>query len=87
MFPGFHAYDLIIVLVVALVIFGPKKLPELGSSIGKSIKEYRKSMKDVSPPREEEVHVLTTSTSEAPAQDAVAASRSQTSVTSQERKG
>lgn len=54
MFPGFHAYDLIIVLVIALLIFGPKKLPELGSSIGKSIKEYRKTMKEISAPQEEE---------------------------------
>ena len=52
--PGFHAYDLIIILVIALLIFGPKKLPELGSSIGKSIKEYRKSMKEIPSPQEEE---------------------------------
>lgn len=53
MVPGFHGFDLIIVLVIALLIFGPKKLPEVGSAIGKSIKEYRKSMKEITSPREE----------------------------------
>ena len=55
MVPGFHGFDLIVVLVIALLIFGPKKLPEVGSAIGKSIKEYRKSMKEITAPQEEEV--------------------------------
>lgn len=40
---GFHAPELILLLVVALVIFGPKRLPEIGSSLGKGIREFRKS--------------------------------------------
>jgi len=51
---GFHAPELIIILVIALLIFGPKKLPEMGSSIGKSIKEFRKGMNEISHPKEEE---------------------------------
>lgn len=43
---GFHAPELIIILVIALLIFGPKKLPEMGSSIGRSIKEFRKGMSE-----------------------------------------
>ncbi|GAC1384464.1 MAG: hypothetical protein NVS4B7_15380 [Ktedonobacteraceae bacterium] len=50
---GFHAPELIIILVIALLIFGPKKLPEMGSSIGKSIKEFRKGMNELSHPKEE----------------------------------
>ncbi|MFL5662737.1 MAG: twin-arginine translocase TatA/TatE family subunit [Ktedonobacteraceae bacterium] len=50
---GLHMPELIIILVVALLIFGPKKLPEMGSSIGKSIKEFRKGMNDLSNPKEE----------------------------------
>jgi len=50
---GFHAPELIIILVIALLIFGPKKLPEMGSSIGKSIKEFRKGMSEISHPKEE----------------------------------
>jgi sec-independent protein translocase protein TatA len=44
--PGLHAPELIIVLAIALLIFGPKKLPEMGSSIGKSIKAFRKGMNE-----------------------------------------
>jgi TatA/E family protein of Tat protein translocase len=47
---GLHLPELIIVLVVALLIFGPKKLPEMGSAIGKSIKEFRKGMHELSGP-------------------------------------
>jgi sec-independent protein translocase protein TatA len=45
--PGFHWYELIPLVLIALLIFGPKKLPELGSSIGKTIKEFQKSMREV----------------------------------------
>ena len=44
---GLHLPELIIVLAVALLIFGPKKLPEMGSAIGKSIKEFRKGMNEL----------------------------------------
>jgi sec-independent protein translocase protein TatA len=43
-----HLPELLIVLVVALLIFGPKKLPEMGSAVGKSIKEFRKGMNEIS---------------------------------------
>jgi sec-independent protein translocase protein TatA len=39
---GFHAWDLFIVLLIALIIFGPRKLPEIGGAIGKSIREFKK---------------------------------------------
>ena len=44
---GGHGFELIIVLVVALLVFGPKKLPEMGSSIGKSITAFRKGMSEM----------------------------------------
>ena len=44
---GFHGLDLVVILVIALLIFGPKKLPEMGASIGKSIKEFQKGMREV----------------------------------------
>lgn len=40
----FQPMHLLVVLVVALFVFGPRKLPELGKSIGKSINEFRRSM-------------------------------------------
>jgi sec-independent protein translocase protein TatA len=54
MVPGFHGLDLVVILVIALLIFGPKKLPEMGSAIGKSIKEFRKGMNELTAPKEEE---------------------------------
>lgn len=39
-FPG-----LILILVLALIIFGPKKLPEIGRAFGETLKEFKKSTK------------------------------------------
>jgi sec-independent protein translocase protein TatA len=39
-------WEIAIVLVLALLIFGPRKLPELGSSLGKSIRGFKRGMKD-----------------------------------------
>jgi sec-independent protein translocase protein TatA len=52
---GLHLPELIIVLAVALLIFGPKKLPEMGSAIGKAITEFRKGMSELSAPKDEHV--------------------------------
>jgi sec-independent protein translocase protein TatA len=41
---GIGMQELVIVLVIALIVFGPGKLPEMGSSIGKAIKDFKKSM-------------------------------------------
>ena len=40
----FQPMHLIIILIIALIIFGPGKLPELGSTIGKAIKGFKKAM-------------------------------------------
>jgi len=39
--------EIIIILIVALLLFGAKRLPEIGKSMGKAIKEFKKSFKDV----------------------------------------
>jgi sec-independent protein translocase protein TatA len=52
-FAGFHGPDLVIILAIALLIFGPKKLPEMGASIGKSIKEFKKGMAELTEPKAE----------------------------------
>lgn len=36
---------LIIILVIVLIVFGPKKLPEIGSAVGKTFAEFKKSTK------------------------------------------
>ena len=49
--------ELLIILVILLLVFGPSRLGDLGSSLGKGIKGFRKSMKedeiDVTPKKEE----------------------------------
>ncbi|HLI07653.1 MAG TPA: twin-arginine translocase TatA/TatE family subunit [Ktedonobacteraceae bacterium] len=54
---GFHGLDLVVILVIALLIFGPKKLPEMGSAIGKSIKEFKKGMNEITSTDEEKPKV------------------------------
>jgi sec-independent protein translocase protein TatA len=46
----FHPFELLPILAIALLIFGPKKLPEMGASIGKSIKAFQKGMKEINEP-------------------------------------
>jgi sec-independent protein translocase protein TatA len=41
---GLGAPELIIILIVALVIFGPGRLPEIGGALGKGIRDFRKSL-------------------------------------------
>jgi sec-independent protein translocase protein TatA len=36
--------EILVVLVIALIIFGPKRLPELGRSLGRGIREFRSSI-------------------------------------------
>ena len=38
---------LIIILVIALILFGPSKLPQLGRAVGQTLKEFKDSTKDV----------------------------------------
>ena len=39
--------EMVPVLILLIVIFGARKLPEIGSGLGKGIKEFKKSMKDI----------------------------------------
>ena len=42
-----HLWELVVVLLIALIFFGPKRLPELGLSLGKTIREFRTSTSNV----------------------------------------
>lgn len=55
---GARPFDLLIILVVALLIFGPKKLPEMGAAIGKSVTAFKKGIKDATEDKETEDTVL-----------------------------
>ena len=39
--------EILLIMVIALLVFGAKRLPEIGSSLGKGIREFKKSMKEV----------------------------------------
>ena len=46
--PNIGPGELILILVIALVIIGPGRLPDVGSALGKSIREFRKASSDLS---------------------------------------
>lgn len=58
---GLHWQELVIILVLALVIFGPKRLPEIGRSMGKGLREFKTS---VSGPASEVTEVIDAAKSE-----------------------
>src|SRR5690349_17796924 len=45
--PNIGPVELVIILVIALLILGPGKLPDVGAALGKSIREFRKASSDV----------------------------------------
>jgi sec-independent protein translocase protein TatA len=56
--------EIIVVLIIALIVFGPKRLPELGNSLGKGIREFKDSVtgdKDDDDDRDDEVRAISAS--------------------------
>jgi sec-independent protein translocase protein TatA len=49
--------EILVILVVALLIFGPKKLPELGRSLGQSIREFKRGAQEIREELEKSVEV------------------------------
>jgi sec-independent protein translocase protein TatA len=45
--PNIGPVELIIILVIALIVIGPGRLPDVGAALGKSIREFRKASSDV----------------------------------------
>ena len=50
--------EMIVIFLVALVLFGPKKLPELGKTLGKALTEFRRASTDLKATFEREMHNL-----------------------------
>ena len=52
MFSQIGPMEIVLVLVIALVVLGPKRLPEAGRSLGKGMREFKDSLKSASPSEE-----------------------------------
>ncbi len=57
MFGPIGMQELIIIFVIALIVFGPRKLPQLGKSLGKSIAEFKRASNELRNTLEEEIRV------------------------------
>lgn len=57
MFGSLGLPELIVIFVIALIIFGPRKLPELGRSLGRGIAEFKKATNDFQNTLEQEIKV------------------------------
>jgi len=44
---GFHWAELLVVLILAVVVFGPKRLPQLGGALGKGLRDFRHEVHEV----------------------------------------
>ena len=51
------AQELIIIFVIALIVFGPRKLPQLGKSLGRSIGEFKRASNELRSTLEQEIRV------------------------------
>jgi TatA/E family protein of Tat protein translocase len=49
--------ELLVIFVIALIVFGPKKLPDLGRSLGKSLAEFKRASNELRSTLEEEVRL------------------------------
>ena len=55
MFGNLGFQELLIILTIALLVFGPRKLPEIGKSIGKALREFRRTSDESKEKIEEEI--------------------------------
>jgi len=55
MFGNIGLPEMLVIMAIALLVFGPKKLPEIGRSIGKAMREFRKSTEEIKERFESEI--------------------------------
>jgi sec-independent protein translocase protein TatA len=56
--------ELIVIMVIALIIFGPRKLPELGRSLGRSLNEFKRASNELKHTLDEEIRIEEQKTAE-----------------------
>ena len=56
MFGSLGIPELLLIFIVALLVFGPKRLPEIGRTLGKALNEFKKATDDLKTTIEREVH-------------------------------
>ncbi len=61
---GLQPFHLVIILVIALLIFGPQRLPELTRGLGQSVREFKQATRDVTDPVKDASDALTGTPSE-----------------------
>lgn len=57
MFGPIGVPELIVILTIALIIFGPRKLPELGRSLGRSLNEFKRASNELRNTLDEEIRI------------------------------
>ena len=60
--PNIGPMELVVILVIALIVLGPKKLPEVGRSVGKGMREFKESLTGENETQDEERPVLRSKT-------------------------
>ena len=55
MFGNIGLPEMMLIMAIALLVFGPKKLPEVGRSIGKAMREFKKSTEEIKDRFEEQI--------------------------------
>jgi sec-independent protein translocase protein TatA len=55
MFGNIGLPEMMVIMAIALLVFGPKKLPEIGRSVGKALREFKKSTEEIKDKFEEQI--------------------------------
>jgi sec-independent protein translocase protein TatA len=57
MFGSIGLQEMVVIMALALLVFGPKKLPEIGRTLGKALREFKKSTEEIKDKFEEQIRV------------------------------
>lgn len=56
---GLGAMEILVILVIAFLLFGPKELPEIGKQVGKAVKGFKETTEDLRQSVEPEINMIT----------------------------